>query len=186
MSEHDERMLDEDSSSSSSSSSSGSQSLNPIKISDFKHLLETWLATNHDRVDGAYESGKGWEIWLHVELHLAVKAHDSKADIERELPGYGTPSMRADLALNSNVDTVPTCVIEIKTELKSEAGNVFWQRVGKDVDKGMDISSKLKKKNATPLAVAILLSKGAWDASASEVGAPKAIGKYIGCYYSIG
>lgn len=184
MSINDERMSDDESSSSSSSSSS--QSLNPVKIPDFKHLLETWLAVNHDRVDCAYESGKGWEIWLHVELYLAVKAHDPNADIERERPGYGTSSLRADLVLNSNVDAQPTCVIEIKTELKNEAGNVFWQRVGKDVDKGMDISSKLKKQGATPLAVAILISKGAWEASASEVGEPKAIGKYIGCYYSIG
>lgn len=185
----DEPMSESEGSSSESSESSSESSeegLTAVSQATFKQILEAWLAANHDRVDEAYESGSGWEGWLHVELYLAIKSRYPNADIRREPHGYGSRSLRADLVLNANVEDARTCVIEIKTELKSEDGLAFWRRVGSDVVKGATLSKELIRQGATALAVAIFLSKEAWAASKGEIGEKKPIGKYIGCYYGTG
>jgi hypothetical protein len=177
----------DDSSSESGSESEKEPEFNRFTRGQFKQVLESWLAVNHDRVVAAYQSGPGgWELWLHVELLLAVKAKDPKADIQREPGGYAQRGLRADLVLNARVKNVSTCIIEIKTEGMAQQANAFWKGVSKDVDKGTDLSKELLKQQAEPLAIGIFLSGDAWKASESEVQDIRRIGKYIGCYYGIG
>jgi len=166
------------------SSGSSSQSFTPIKVSEFKQILVDWLTANQGRVAGAYNSGGGWELWLHVELYLAVKTKYPNADIVREASSYKTKSLRADLVLNSRCQGAAMCIIEIKTELMSELYTAFWKRVGLDVDKGEEVKQSVGK-TVVALAVAITLKPETWQAVRNEVGEKTKIGN-IGCYSTMG
>lgn len=126
-------------------------------VADFIQVLKEWLDSNQVRVAGAYNSGGGWELWLHVELYLAMKARYPRADVVREARDYDTKSLRADLVLNSRCQGATACVVEIKTELMSELYTT----------------------------VAIALKPNTWRAVRSEVGEKHLIGN-VGLYYSHG
>lgn len=153
-------------------------------VADFIQVLKEWLDSNQVRVAGAYNSGGGWELWLHVELYLAMKARYPRADVVREARGYDTKSLRADLVLNSRCQGATACVVEIKTELMSELYTAFWKRVGLDADKGEKVRSQLGKR-VVPLTVAIALKPNTWQAVRNEVGEKHLIGN-VGLYYSMG
>src|SRR5262245_64426056 len=92
-------------------SSTDTSQLTPITRQQFRAVLKDYLTTNHDRVVQAYMSG-GWELWLHVELYLALKKQYPSGDVRRESRNYKLTSLRSDLVLNETVMTSTTTSAE--------------------------------------------------------------------------
>ncbi len=99
----------------------------------FVRHLSGWLRANADRVRLAYESGSGWEVWLHVELFLYIKEQSPAADISRETGGY-KEGLRADYFFEG-------VTVEIKTEGENQTGKAFANGVWKDMGKVESLSS---------------------------------------------
>ena len=93
----------------------------------FVKYVAGWLRANADRVRLAYDSGSGWEVWLHVELFLYVKEQNPTANITRETGGY-KGALRPDYFFEG-------VTIEIKTEGENQTGKAFANGVWKDMGK---------------------------------------------------
>ena len=115
---------------SQSSSQSSSQAAWQDSWDKFHGYLRAWLGNNAARVDGAYDSGSGWEGWLQVELLLHVKQQPDAGDIEREPHVYpGSHALdRADFVFEG-------VTIEIKAETEQESPGHFATRVNDDTSK---------------------------------------------------
>jgi hypothetical protein len=97
-------------------------------VASFVRLVNGYLAANADRVRMAYDSGSGWEIWLHVELFVYVKQQLPGANIKREARVYPRNGPRADF----NFEGV---TVEVKTEGEAQTGASFADGVYKDMGK---------------------------------------------------
>jgi hypothetical protein len=99
-------------------------------IDRFTNYLGAFLAANAVRVRNAYDSHRGWEAWLHVELFLYIMGQDPAADIEREphaYPGAGA-QLRADYLFEG-------ITVEIKAEREAQSAATFATGVATDAGK---------------------------------------------------
>lgn len=103
------------------------QSGSPEAVAAFVKHLTGWLRGNADRVRLAYESHSGWEVWLHVELFLYIRAQAPQVDITRETGGY-TGDLRPDFFFEG-------VTVEIKTEGEKQTGEAFAKAVYRDMGK---------------------------------------------------
>ncbi|NUS13323.1 MAG: hypothetical protein HOY69_18300 [Streptomyces sp.] len=98
-------------------------------VQRFVDAAVTWCEDNGDRIEAAYESAGGWELWLEVELYLHLRGADIKVSRQPPYQDGGTGRSRADLYLE---DTV---VVELKAETETEAPDAFRARVVGDRNK---------------------------------------------------
>lgn len=93
-------------------------------VREFVRVAAAWAAANGDRVDLAFASDGGWELWLEVELFLALHAAD--VEVSRQFP-YGAASpLKADLLLSQTV------IVELKAQTGKETAEQFRRRVAAD------------------------------------------------------
>jgi hypothetical protein len=97
-------------------------------VESFVRLVNGYLVANADRVRMAYDSGSGWEIWLHVELFMYIRQQLPNANIRREARVYPTYGPRADF----NFEGV---TVEVKTEGETQKGETFANGVFEDMGK---------------------------------------------------
>ena len=108
----------------------------PVSAQAFYDLLRTYLGNDVQRIEGARDTGAGWEIWLQVELCMFVR-WEMAGDIVRENPYGGKTKSRADFTLNKHQQKGLT-LVEIKTNLSGESAFDFVRRVAVDFEKQLD------------------------------------------------
>jgi hypothetical protein len=114
-----------------SSSSSSDEEARIIQSAErFIGYFRGYLGANVVRVDAAYDSGSGWEQWLHVELFTYIRQQDTHADITREPNAYPgrDAGLRADFLFEGTT-------VEIKAETERQTAQQFANGVGRDAAK---------------------------------------------------
>jgi hypothetical protein len=143
-----------------SSQSSSQASPAELAITTFLGYLRGFLGANANRVNAAYDSGAGWEIWLHVELYQYIVAQRGNDNgIVREPNAYPHQGrLRADFTIAWGCPPIP---IEIKCETERESAAAFGGRVNSDL-------TKVESLNSPALVVAVALTVDSRDQMQSE------------------
>lgn len=143
----------DDGSDGSDSSGEDGESAAHVCIQKFLQYVRQYLTANGAAVHEAYDSGAGWEIWLHVELLRFIKAAGETA-IVREPDSY-QGRLRADFAVGWGLPPKAARIpIEIKCETLRESAQTFSNRVNKDM-------AKVEQLDTAALVLAISISTDA-------------------------
>lgn len=98
-------------------------------VGSFVAQAVSWCKANGARIQGAYGSGVGWEIWLEVELYIWLTKNAPTLKASRQTPYTLKGQQRGDLLIGNKV------IIELKVETHKETGQAFAKRVDNDMKK---------------------------------------------------
>ena len=148
-----------------SSESSSEESQEAVQVAfvaaRFVGHLQQWLNGNVARVRAAYDSGSGWEVWLHVELYTHISPLVAANDIVREptgnYPGKGS-GLRGDFLFQG-------MTVEIKAQTRRQSAATFVAGIKVDLNK-----IETLKGGAPGLVIGICMTQEAYDLMNMPVG----------------
>jgi len=126
-------------------------------VDKFVKYLRQYLAANIDRVNGAYDSDAGWEVWLHVELFLFIHQQGETRFIREERyvgPKGKKKRLKADFSIGFGLPGNQWVPVEIKCESMKQSGAAFGRAAELDLNKVKDVKGGA-------LVIAVSLTNGA-------------------------